>query len=70
MRLSNRRGGGLGASPISWADIDGYSRLTGCNLTPWEVEVIEELDSVFLINENKKQQDRLATGKKAKDKNG
>ena len=70
MRLSNRRGGGFGAAPITWADIDGFSRLTHCTLTPWEVEVIEELDGVFLANESKKQQDKLASGKKAKDKNG
>lgn len=48
-RLSSRRGSsGFGPSPIGWADIDAFVRLTQFALKPWEVEVIETLDTLFM----------------------
>jgi hypothetical protein len=47
-RLSARRGGtGFSISPISWAEIEAFTRLTGVSLAPWEVRLIEELDDMF-----------------------
>jgi hypothetical protein len=45
----------MGPSPISWADIEAFSRLSGFQLAPWEVEVIEELDGVFFAQQAKSQ---------------
>lgn len=48
-RLSNRRGGtGAGPAPISWEAIRAFQHLTGTALAPWEVEIIEELDAIYL----------------------
>lgn len=48
-RIRSRRGGnGFGPSPITWADIDAYVRLSGVRLAPWEVEIVEALDDVWL----------------------
>ena len=49
LRLSNRRGGGgFGPQPISWADLSLFGRLSGMRLVPWEVELIELLDVLYL----------------------
>jgi hypothetical protein len=36
-----------GREPITWADITAFLALTKKTLTPWEVEVIEELDDLY-----------------------
>jgi len=49
-RLRRRVGGnGFGANPISWPDLDAFVRYSRINLAPWEIEVIEDLDDLFLI---------------------
>lgn len=40
---------GFGVTPISWEAIDAYCRKTGRNYVPWEVQVIEALDDVWLV---------------------
>ena len=53
-RLASRRtSNGFGPNPIPWSDIAAYSVLTGFPFAPWEVEVIEELDRVFLAEMSK-----------------
>jgi hypothetical protein len=48
-RLSGRRGGtGFGPSPIGWLEIEAYQRLAGIRLSPWEIEMIEMLDRLYL----------------------
>jgi hypothetical protein len=47
-RLSARRPLGFGVSPITWPDLDAFVRLTGFTLAPWEVDVIEDLDALFM----------------------
>jgi hypothetical protein len=49
-RLSNRRSMGFAASPIGWADIDAFCRLSQTKLQPWEIEIIEDLDALYLAN--------------------
>lgn len=54
-RLRRRKGGnGFAISPIEWPDIDAFVRLTGFPLAPWEVEVIEDLDDLFIAAQSKK----------------
>ncbi len=54
-RLHNRRSsGGFGVSPITWPDIDAFTRLTRCALSPWEIEVIEDCDAAFLAAVSKR----------------
>ncbi|WP_244448547.1 hypothetical protein [Bosea sp. LC85] len=49
-RLSDRRGMGLsGSAPLTWPEIDAFSRLSGLHLAPWEIEIVEELDRLFLF---------------------
>jgi hypothetical protein len=48
-RLRRRVAGtGFGAAPIEWRDLDAFNRMTGANLAPWEVEVIELIDDAFM----------------------
>lgn len=43
-----RTGGGMGPNPITYADLDAYSRLTGAGLEAWEVGAIRALDDAYL----------------------
>lgn len=48
-RLSNRRSSnGFGATPLGWSDIDAFCRLSQTKLQPWEIEIIEDLDAMYL----------------------
>jgi hypothetical protein len=48
-RLSDRRGSnGFGATPIGWADIHAFVQLSQTPLHPWEIELIEDLDRLYL----------------------
>jgi hypothetical protein len=52
MRISTRRGStGFGAAPLSWSDLDAFVRMTRCPLSPWEIEVIERLDDLFMAEQ-------------------
>lgn len=39
---------GMGASPLSWLDIDAWSRMRGRNLTFTELELIRTIDRAFV----------------------
>jgi hypothetical protein len=53
-RLNGRRGGnGFGLNPIGWAEIDAYQRLTQSRLAPWEIQIVEELDDLYLQAQRK-----------------
>ena len=47
-RLRRRKGGGFGPQPVEWPDIDAFLRHARIVLAPWEIEVIEEIDDLFL----------------------
>lgn len=48
-RMASRRGStGWGPAALSWQDIDAFCRMTGFRFAPWEVEVIEALDTAAL----------------------
>lgn len=48
-RIRRRKAGnGFGPSPVEWPDIDAFVRNAGIVLAPWELEIIETLDDVFL----------------------
>lgn len=52
LRLANRRGSnGFGANPISWTELEAFSRLSGLRLTPWEIETIEMLDNLYRVEQ-------------------
>lgn len=47
LRLRRRTAGGFsGPQPVSWDDILAYTRLF--DLAPWEIELIERLDDIYL----------------------
>lgn len=51
-RLRRRKGGsGFGPSPIEWADIDAFLRHTRLPLVPWEIEMIETLDDLYMAQQ-------------------
>jgi hypothetical protein len=51
IRIRRRNAGnGFGATPVTWADLDAYSRLSGLRLLPWEIEIIELLDDALLAS--------------------
>lgn len=37
-----------GPNPISFQDIESWSRLTGWKLSPWEVDAVKRLDVAYL----------------------
>lgn len=48
-RIRRRKGSnGFSVSPIEWQDIDAFTRHSRMPLIPWEVEVIEDLDDLYL----------------------
>jgi hypothetical protein len=48
-RLRRRMAGGFaGPNPIGWQDIDAFVRQSGLRLAPWELDVIEALDDLYL----------------------
>ena len=54
LRLSRRRSGGMSFNPIAWRDIEAYCALTRFRLVPWEIEIIEELDDLWLTEQAKR----------------
>lgn len=53
-RLRRRKGGsGFGLSPIEWPDIDAFVRNARVALVPWEIELIEDLDDLYLVARGK-----------------
>lgn len=34
--------------PIGWGDLDAFNRLSGLKLNPWEIDLIEQIDTVYL----------------------
>lgn len=53
-RLRNRVNGG---GRISWGNIDAFCRHARMALAPWEVEIIERLDDLYLAEAGKKRED-------------
>lgn len=55
IELSRARTVGMAANPITWADMDAWSRLTQARPTPFEVSLIQDLDACLLgvVRENK-----------------
>ena len=45
---AGRGGNGFGLNPISFADIEAWSRLTGARPLPWEVRAIKAMDAALL----------------------
>jgi hypothetical protein len=55
-RLRRRKcGNGFGSSPIEWPDVDAFLRLSRIELAPWEIEILEDLDDLFLADHSKAQ---------------
>lgn len=53
-RIASRRGGnGFSALPLTWSDIDAFCRLTRTQLQPFEIEIIEDLDALYLAPKGK-----------------
>lgn len=52
LRIRRRKGGGFGLTPIEWPDIDAFVRNSQFRLAPWEVEIIEEIDDLYLNANN------------------
>jgi hypothetical protein len=52
IRLSNRRPVGFAASLIPWSEIDAFQRVTRFRLAPWEIQIIERLDAMFVSEQS------------------
>lgn len=53
-RLSNSRQGGMGPQPITYTEIEAYTRMHRVTLKPWQVDAIKHLDGLQLRAEAKK----------------
>jgi len=58
-----RSNNGFGANPISYSELEAYSRLTRRALGPWEVKMLRRIDSIFLLASSKAQ--KIESGKLA-----
>lgn len=56
--------GGFGPSPISWADIDAFTRHSRFALAPWEIEIVEQLDDLYMGEQAKQARDVVIKGEK------
>lgn len=52
--LSLARPVGYGPTPISFSEIEAYSRLMGVEITPWEVEQLRRIDRLAVVEASKK----------------
>lgn len=43
-----------GVKPIEWPDIDAFSRNSGRRYAPWEIEIIEAIDDLYVAEMNKR----------------
>lgn len=50
--LSQARQMGMAVNPLSYADIDAWCRLTHTRLSQWELNVIKQLDLIWLTENN------------------
>ena len=47
--ITRRRAPGFdGASPLTFTEVESWSRLTGTEIRPWEVELLFTIDDAFL----------------------
>lgn len=46
--LNRTRGGGMGPAPISYQEIDAWSRLRGEPVRPFELDILRALDMAWL----------------------
>ena len=59
-----RAGNGFGSNPITFVDLEAWSRLTGRRFRPWEVDVIRSLDmAVMTMRAKRAEKDRQQSGK-------
>lgn len=59
-RLRRRAGSsGFGPNPISWPDIDAFTRHARMSLAPWELEIIEMIDDLYMIEQAKSARARM-----------
>lgn len=54
-RLRRRKGStDMGSPlPIEWPDIQAFVHLGGMRLTPWEIEILERIDDLFVYRDDK-----------------
>lgn len=53
LRLRRRKSqNGFGVPAIEWPDIDAFVRNSRITLTPWEIEIVEELDDLYLASKS------------------
>jgi len=55
---------GFSYNPLSYAELDAYSRLTGRSLSPWEVRMLKRLDMIYLTAHGKGQKIASKAGKR------
>lgn len=59
IQLHNRRiNYGFGQSPLSYLEIDAWSRLTKTKLDQWELKAIIEIDNAFIASIAKEKADK------------
>lgn len=53
-RIRRRIGSsGFGVNPITWPDIDAFCRHARFQLVPWELEIVEMLDDLYVMQHSK-----------------
>jgi hypothetical protein len=52
-RLNRKRQNGMGVNPLASAEILAWQARQGVQFEPWEHEVIDRLDTLFVVHQNK-----------------
>lgn len=56
-RIRRRKSMGFnGPNPIEWSDVEAFMYVTQEQFSPWEVELIENLDDLYLLPHAKRNQ--------------
>jgi hypothetical protein len=51
LRLHHRRTCGDGPAPLAWSELSAFMAVSGVRLSPWEIEMIEDLDNLWLAEQ-------------------
>ena len=63
---ASRSHNGFGYNPLTYTELDAYRRMTGSELTRWEVKMLMQIDRIFLAASAKAQQIKANTPMRAK----
>jgi hypothetical protein len=63
-QLTGKRTAGMSINPITYSDIDAWSRLYGIRPKAWELDALSAIDAAFMNSVHEEQQQKVKKPKK------